>query len=356
MKTAIITFFDSFPAKTGSGIVCSDFFECWPDKNKKLFQLSTTITKNKKIETIKLYKNKPFFKIISLPNMIIKLINYFKDEKKKILIIEGPSWVFYSYVIIFFFKTFYKNICVIYRSHSVEYKIRKNNSNLIIQFLTKIFENYVINNSNIATSVSSLEKKIFKKYYNAKTYLFPNSIDFKRLENLKMEKTKKIPKKFILFCGSYDYIPNKKAIEFIDKEILPTIKKKDIYLVLTGNHKKKFENQNIFNLGFVNNNKLKYLHHKSVCLFTPLKEGYGTRIKILEALVYKNRIITTKKGIEGIKFSLNKNIKVVEKKKKMIKFIEKFSKEKKELKSDKNVNLYSMRNNCNKLFKYVSKT
>tara|TARA_A100001011_G_C14188111_1_gene790009 strand:- start:137 stop:1207 length:1071 start_codon:yes stop_codon:yes gene_type:complete len=355
MKTAIITFFDSFPPKTGSGVVCTDFFECWPDQNKRLFQLSTIKIKHKKIETIKLYKNKPIFKIISIPNIIIKLAKYFKDEKKKFIIIEGPSWIFYSFIIIFFFKTFYKNINIIYRSHSVEYEIRKNNSNLFIQYLTKAFENYVINNSDIATSVSSLEKNIFKKYYKAKTYLFPNSVDFKRLECLKMEKIKKIPKKFILFCGSYDYKPNKYAIDFIEKKILPKIEKKNIYLVLTGNHKKKFKNKNIINLGFVNNKKLKYLHYKSVCLFTPLKEGYGTRIKILEALVHKNRIITTKKGIEGISFSSNKNIKVLENKNKMIKLIEKFSTEKKVFKSNKNLFHYSMRSNCKRLFNFISK-
>ena len=36
MKSAIITFFDSYPPKTGSGIVCSDFFRSWPLKKKKL--------------------------------------------------------------------------------------------------------------------------------------------------------------------------------------------------------------------------------------------------------------------------------------------------------------------------------
>ena len=35
MKSAIITFFDSYPPKTGSGIVCSDFFSSWPVKKKK---------------------------------------------------------------------------------------------------------------------------------------------------------------------------------------------------------------------------------------------------------------------------------------------------------------------------------
>ena len=37
MKCAIVTFFDSYPPKTGSGRVCSDFFLSWPIKEKKTF-------------------------------------------------------------------------------------------------------------------------------------------------------------------------------------------------------------------------------------------------------------------------------------------------------------------------------
>ena len=46
MKTAVITFFDSYPPKTGSGNVCIDFFNNWESSNKKLFQFSEY--KNKK--------------------------------------------------------------------------------------------------------------------------------------------------------------------------------------------------------------------------------------------------------------------------------------------------------------------
>ena len=64
-------------------------------------------------------------------------------------------------------------------------------------------------------------------------------------------------------------------------------------MVLTGNHKVDFQNTKIYNLGFVSKAELKYLHNKSICLFTPIKEGYGTRIKILEALAHNNRVVST---------------------------------------------------------------
>jgi len=353
MKSAIITFFDSHPPKTGSGIVCSDFFRSWPVKKKKLFQFSKTKLNNKNIKSISIIKNNSIFKLINLPYLILVITKYLKNEKKKVIIIEGPSWIFYTFFVVFFFRVFYRNIFLIYRSHSIEYEIRKNNSNLIISILTKFFENYVVNKCNISTSVSTIEQKKFKRYYNCKTYLFPNSLDIKRLKNIKEKKLNYITEKFIIFSGSYDYKPNKIAIDFIIKKILPKIKKYNIKLVLTGNHIKKFHNKDVYNLGFVSTNKLKYLHKKSICLIVPIFEGYGTRIKILESLIWGNRIISTSKGIEGIEYKNNKNIFVCNSLNEMISGILKFSKSKKNIKYNlKEIENFSMVKNSKKLFKY----
>lgn len=354
MKTAVITFFDSHPPKTGSGIVCSDFFKLWPVPKKKLFQFSKKKIKTRNIETISIFKNNPIYKLINLPILLLNIIKYFKKEKNKIVIIEGPSWIFYSFFVIIFLKIIYqKKIFFIYRSHSIEYEIRKNNSNILITMLTKFFENYVVNICDISTAVSKLEQFKFKKYYNCKTFLFPNSLDIERLKKIKPRSTTKIPEKFIIFSGSYDYQPNRIAINFIINKILPKIKKENIKLVLTGNHNKKFNNEDVFNLGFVPINKLKYLQKKSICLIVPIFQGYGTRIKILESLIWGNRIISTSKGIEGIEHKNNRNIIVCNKLKKMINAIIKFSKSKKNTKYNSNIiENFSMLGNSIKLLKY----
>ena len=356
MKTAILTFFDSYPPKTGSGNVCVDFFNLWASSNKKLFQFSEIKNKKKDIEKILIYKNSAFFKIISLPVMILKILKYFKKEKRKIIIIEGPSWIFYTFIVIFFFRVFYKNVFIIYRSHSIEYEIRLKNSNFFIAYLTRFFEDYVIKTSNLSTSVSKLEQKKFKLYYKKNTYLFPNSLDIDRLKKIKERKIKSIPLKYIIFSGSYDYKPNKIAINFIIDKILPKIKKNNIKLVLTGNHKKKFDNKDVINLGFVSMKQLKYLQRKSICLFVPLFEGYGTRIKILENLILGNRVISTSKGIEGIEYKNNKNVLVSNNLQKMVKGIIKFSQSKKISRIDnKSIRNFSMIKNSRKLLKTLSK-
>ena len=60
MRSVILTFFDAFPPKTGSGVVCVDFFNSWPSKNKKLFQFSLDKSKRENVETISILKTDLF--------------------------------------------------------------------------------------------------------------------------------------------------------------------------------------------------------------------------------------------------------------------------------------------------------
>jgi len=356
MKTAIISFFDIYPVKSGSGVVCYDFYKSWPCKNKKLFQMSNRDVNIKSIENIKLFKNKPIFKILSLPILLLNLIKYFNFSKKTILIVEGPSWIFYSFFVIIFFKIFYKNTIIVYRSHSIEYEIRKNNSNFFIAMISKMFENIVYKYSHISTNVSDLEKNKIYKYYKIKTTLFPNSIRVKNLTKIK-EKKLILPKKFIMFCGSYDYKPNKFAINYIVEKILPKVSSQGIKLVLTGGCDTDFNNQNIYNLNYVTRSQLKFIYKKCICLFAPLFEGYGTRIKILEALVLGCNVLTTKLGIQGIKYSKSDiSIKITNKPCQMLNNIYLFSKLKKRKNDRKKIiKNYSMEKNAYLLFQNVNK-
>jgi hypothetical protein len=91
-------------------------------------------------------------------------------------------------------------------------------------------------------------------------------------------------------------------------------------------------------------------------LAVPLFEGYGTRIKILEALVLGCNILTTKIGIQGIKYSRNNSsIKVTNNMDQMIKNIFFFLKLKKKNNSKFIYNNYSMEMNAHLLFKKVKK-
>jgi hypothetical protein len=354
MKTAVVTFFDAYPPKSGAGVVVYDFFHSWPDDNKCLFQMSTEKIYKKKIINTKLIKNKAIFKILSLPILILRLLKYFNNSKKKILVIEGASWIFYSYLVIFFLKLLFSDIFIIYRSHNIEYEIRKKNSSLFIGLFTKYIEKKVFNLSNIVTAVSMLEQKKISKYYNVRTRLFPNSIRIIDFIKLKEKPVKKIPKKYILFCGSYEYLPNKYAIDNLINNILPIINKKNIYLVLTGSSNINFNNNKVINLGNVKRAELKFLYKNAICLMATLFDGYGTRVKIIESLILESNVISTSKGIEGINFYPRQRVIIANQKNKMISGIYNFMKFKKYNKiknlNNKILKYYSMEDNVNKLF------
>lgn len=357
MKTAVVSFFDAYPPKSGAGVVICDFFNSWPDLNKCLFQMSAYKFNKDKIKNINIFFNKPIFKLFFLPSLILKLLKYFNNEKKKILIIEGASWIFYSYFVIFFLKKFLPNVFIIYRSHNIEYEIRKKRSSFFIYLATKYFEKKVFTISDISTTVSVLEKKKVKKYYGVQTKLFPNSIRVNDYLALKFNVVKNLPKKYILFCGSYEYSPNKFAIDFIINKILPSISKKNIYLVLTGTAASiNFNDKNIINLHYVKKSQLKFLYKNAICLMVTLSEGYGTRVKIIESLILGSNIITTHKGIEGIDYKDNVRIVVTNSKKKMIKSIYNFmnSKSSKLKNSNKSIlKYYSMEKNASRLHSII---
>ena len=295
-KTAFVTFFPIKPDTMGSSNVVNSRFNFWPNK-KKIFQIShIKQINNQNLETIYIKKEKPIFKILKLPRLILSINLYLKSTKKKILIVEGASWIFYSFIVIFFFKIFTSKIKIIYISHSIESEIRQKYSNKFIYLLTKLLEKLVFKFSDLSTSVSEKERRKIKQIYKSKTILLPNGIQINNFV-----KKNKIKQDYIIYTGSYSYKPNKEAIDYLNKSIMPVLIKKNpnIKLVLTGGgFYKKYPW--VINKGVVSKNELYNLLFFSKCLCVPLNFGSGTRIKIIEALCLGSIVISTKKGIEGI--------------------------------------------------------
>ena len=121
----------------GSSAVINSRFNSWPFE-KKIFQLShVKKLNNKNLKTIFIRKEKPLFKIFYLPYLIMQIVKYLKSSNKKVVVIEGASWIFYSFIILASFKIFFSEVKIIYISHSIESEIRKKFSNVFIYFLTK---------------------------------------------------------------------------------------------------------------------------------------------------------------------------------------------------------------------------
>ena len=355
-KTAFITFFPVVPDNMGSSAVINSRFKSWPLK-KKIFQLShVKKLNNKNLKTIFIKKEKPLNKILQLPNLVTKVVEYLKDSKKKIIIIEGASWIFYSFVIVISFKIFFSQTKIIYISHSIESEIRKKFSNTFIYLLTKYLEKLVFKYSDFATSVSKLEKKKIKKLYSKNTVLYPNAINI----NNKVKKIKE-KKKYLIYSGSYLYKPNKEAIDYLNYKIMPLLIKKfpDFKLILTGGgFKKKYPW--LINKNIVPKEELYNLIFNSICMCVPLKFGSGTRVKIIEALSLGSIVVSSKKGIEGIELLNKKPPYVFNNTKNFLEILTNIIKNNKKIKNkaykDRNyyLNKYSMKKNTSIFLKKIN--
>jgi glycosyltransferase involved in cell wall biosynthesis len=300
-KTAFVAFYAVYPSNMGSSEVSSSFFESWIGK-KKIFQIShLKRINNQKVHTNYITKETPIYKIFKIIPLAHEVKKYLLNSKKSNVIIEGPSWIGYSFIFYIIFKIWLPKTFFIYHSHSIEYEIRKKNSNFFITFITKIMERYIFNNVHISTSVSTTENIKIKKLYNKKTIIFPNGIYLKKLKDKKQKIL--LPKKYIFYSGSYLYRPNKKAIDLLNNYFMPNLIKKfpDLKLVLTGGGYNLKHNW-LIDLGIIQKDYLIKLLKNSQLVLTPIYEGYGTRIKIIEALILGVPVISTPKGIEGINY------------------------------------------------------
>ena len=299
---SVICFYEADIGGHGAAEVTMSLYESLNIK-KFFFQIKKNLI-FKYLEKYKLNYFEHIYKLIYVFILAFKFISKTKEYEKITVIVEGASWIGYSYLIIKIIKFFNKNIKIIYHSHNIEYILRKKKNNFIISFLSKIIEKKVYNLCDVGTAVSKDDAQKLKKLYNAKSIIFENCINKKRLKIKKFLKT--YPQNFIIYPGSYSYEPNKLAIDVLINTIFPNILKKypNIKLVLTGSGFPIDKSQQCNFINYYPNLKkheLNFLINKSMFLLIPITQGFGTKLKIIESLMIGALIISSKKGMIGIR-------------------------------------------------------
>jgi hypothetical protein len=301
-SVSLVAFYEASAGGHGAAEVTLSFFESLKFKNKKLFEIKKHLI-FKFFENINLNIFENIYKLIYLIKLNFKIIKYLNINKKNIVVIEGASWIGYSYITIKIIKFFKPRTKLIYHSHNIEYYLRKNKSTILTTYLTRILEKKVYQIANIGTSVSKIDQYKIKKLYKLDTLVLNNGINKKRLIVKKFNKD--IPKNFIIFSGSYSFHPNKRAIDLIVKRIFPKIKKKysDMKLIITGNDfpvQKFISYKYIIYFKNIEKTYLNYLILKSKFLLAPMFKATGTKLKIIEALMLGAIVVTSKDGVNGL--------------------------------------------------------
>ncbi len=136
---------------------------------------------------------------------------------------------------------------------------------------------------------------------NLQVDVVANGVD---TEYFSKTKRKELKNSTVLFVGNFKWLPNRDAAKFLVKEIWPKIKSevKDARLWIVGRNPP----EDILKLAANDINvddsieDIREAYGKSHVLLAPIRNGRGTKYKILEAMATKTPIVGTRLAIEGI--------------------------------------------------------
>ncbi|WNW09609.1 glycosyltransferase family 4 protein [Pseudomonas sp. DTU_2021_1001937_2_SI_NGA_ILE_001] len=109
----------------------------------------------------------------------------------------------------------------------------------------------------------------------------------------------------LLFIGNYEYAPNVDAVVWALDEIMPKVwaAKPQVRLTIAGyampeSWRERWPDPRIEWLGYVPD--LRALQRRSTMFFAPLRQGGGSKLKILEAMAAGLPVVTTAQGVSGL--------------------------------------------------------
>lgn len=158
-----------------------------------------------------------------------------------------------------------------------------------------------------ATKVVAVSESDAQKMLPIIASVVPNGVDLATFKYQTEEKKQAQKEKRILFIGDFKWIQNRNTLEWILKEIWPSIeetcKKENIKLWIVGKHipdylKALGGKSVLFDEHAPDETAKIYL--KSYMLLAPIRVGGGTSYKILEAMASGVPVVTTELGVKGI--------------------------------------------------------
>ncbi|MFA7169675.1 MAG: glycosyltransferase [Candidatus Paceibacterota bacterium] len=191
------------------------------------------------------------------------------------------------------------------------------------KFLRKTLRNLEIEaakNTDAIFACSEIDADYFRKY-NKKVYLIPNGADCSEFfsQDQKDEQS-------LIFIGGVKYPPNTDALRFYLKKIHPKVKESNAKVQMlaigaTKNWLKKnhIDDSSVIPLGFVDDVR-PYLQ-KAIIGICPIRQGSGTRLKVLTFMASGLPVVTTSKGIEGIGCSNGENILIADSAEQFAKYV-----------------------------------
>ena len=259
---------------------------------------------------------------------LIKLIEIFRSEHIDLIAIDSP----YGALAVRLAAKLTKNDApVIYSSHNVESSFTSEvtpqfaqlshlERRMIPQYVTALERLTARHLVAHITAVSDADGRLFRRKYGLnkdKITVIPSGcqletpLDQQEKKRLRAEMGFNPDSVIVVFHGTYSFPPNRDAIDTIAHYVAPQFERDEsVLFVLYGSDVPKFERANVRSFGFVED-----LHQAlSVAdiALVPLRSGSGTKLKLFDYMNAGLPIITTRKGIEGIRASDKEHVVIVD--------------------------------------------
>jgi glycosyltransferase involved in cell wall biosynthesis len=190
---------------------------------------------------------------------------------------------------------------VIYNAHNVESDFRGELSSVGRREATALrsFERRLLERASEAWMVSHADIAAARELCpSSKLRYVPNVIDVAAIEPV-AEPTGDMR---AIFVGSFDYEPNRTALAFLTREVLPRVwaELPSATLAVAGGGLRNAPpaDERVELLGFVDD--LAHAYGRARCAVVPLLQGGGTPLKLIEAMAYGLPVVATERAVAGM--------------------------------------------------------
>jgi len=149
---------------------------------------------------------------------------------------------------------------------------------------------------------------------NLRLEILPHSLD---LDYLGRDPNVRPTPNSLIYSGSLSYFPNKDAVQFFLCEILPTVRQviPDIKFKVLGDtadfETDKWQHDPAVEFCGLFKDVRRPIRESWACI-VPLRQGSGTRVKIIESMALGTPVIATRKGAQGLDVTPEENILVAD--------------------------------------------
>lgn len=166
----------------------------------------------------------------------------------------------------------------------------------------KWWEGYYWKKAKRLAAMSEEDKNFIRNFNQSlKVDVVANGVD---IEHFSKTKRQKPQQPTVLFVGNFKWLPNRDAAKYLIREIWPKIKSEiiDARLWIVGRNPpediQNLKTQDVHIDPTVED--IREAYGKSSVLLAPIRNGRGTKYKILEAMATKTPIVGTRLAVEGI--------------------------------------------------------